>query len=125
MMALIVDDSAISRMVIASYLPSSVEIIEATDGDKAMQSLSVSRPDLLLLDLWMPRSDGWQVLGRLNGSMDRPFVVLITGDTQPAVRQRAAEEGVDRVVNKGELTEHLMAQFVAAASTRNGGSEHV
>jgi len=62
---LIVDDDADARnlmqRMVALY-DSDIEVMQASSGERALEVLSVERPDLMLLDILMDRMDGWQVL---------------------------------------------------------------
>ena len=60
---LLADDSDDLRAVIARCLRDrGHDVREATDGVEALESLKASHPDLLLLDIWMPRLNGYEVL---------------------------------------------------------------
>jgi len=66
--------------------------------------LPVILPDVLILDLYMPHMDGFTFLRELREEhvgANLP-VILLTGDSDPDVRWRAAKLGVDRVFLKGE-----------------------
>lgn len=66
---LIVDDDPEMRSLIARMLPpETFEIRQAADGDIALSELARSVPDLLILDLLMPRTDGFRVLEAVRGS---------------------------------------------------------
>ncbi len=77
---LIVDDSLLSRKVITSVFSGhSYELVEAKDGFEAMDQLSVEMPDLVLLDLILPRMDGYEVLDAMKQNAlykDIPVIML-------------------------------------------------
>ncbi len=79
---LVVDDDADIRLALTEELEANGFIVEcASDGEDALQQLLVSttRPDLIVLDLKMPRRSGYEVLAVLRGSVtlvDVPVVVL-------------------------------------------------
>jgi len=63
---LIADDNAVSRELLRHILKGACdEILEASEGREALQKAAEARPDLVLLDLEMPRLDGHVVLRRL------------------------------------------------------------
>ncbi|MBA3530403.1 MAG: response regulator [Ardenticatenales bacterium] len=82
---LVVDDDPDARMVIRSILEASEgwEVLEAVDGQHGLEMLKQHQPHLMILDLMMPRMDGFEVLQRLEALPDRekiPVVVLTAKD---------------------------------------------
>nr|MBA3533150.1 response regulator [Ardenticatenales bacterium] len=82
---LIVDDDPDARTVVRSILAASEgwEVIEAVDGQQGLLYLQEHRPDLMILDLMMPRMDGFEVLHRLEELPEEeriPVVVLTAKD---------------------------------------------
>jgi CheY-like chemotaxis protein len=66
----------------------------AGDGLKALEQVDDRRPDLILLDLDMPRLDGWGFLERLQGFPDPPPVVFMSGNLSFEAFARGARAGV-------------------------------
>jgi CheY-like chemotaxis protein len=63
---LIADDKATSRELLRTVLErQGYEVMEAADGEEALQKALAELPDLILLDLQMPRRTGYEVLGEL------------------------------------------------------------
>ena len=92
---LVVDDDPVTRQVLRSVLtrPGSPSTV-ANDGIEALEAMRNRRFDLLLLDVWMPRMNGLDLLERLRTRKTRPRVVVMTSDDAPetlleAVRQQA------------------------------------
>ena len=77
------------------------------DGQSALDAVQASRPALILLDLTLPRLDGWEVLERLRAAGDAPPVVLLTGHTR--VSGRAASAGAAATVLKPFDIDDLLA----------------
>lgn len=81
---LVVDDSAMSRKVITNvFADKSYQITEAKDGFDAMDKLSIQTPDLVLLDLILPKMDGYQVLQAMkkdNNYKNIPVIMLTSRD---------------------------------------------
>lgn len=79
---LIVDDDPDMRLAIASVLNSRCyQIIEACDGEEALMKLREEKPDIMLLDLLMPRMDGFAVIKEMRGNPakgypDVPILVI-------------------------------------------------
>jgi CheY-like chemotaxis protein len=77
---LIVDDEALVRQLVRTVVGNAgYTSDEAGDGVAAIERLEKRRPDLVLLDLVMPRLDGWGVLTYVAGMEDPPPVVLVSG----------------------------------------------
>jgi len=79
---LVVDDDAAIRAMLRRILePAGYQILEAADGLAALEQIEAERPDLILLDMIMPRLDGWGVLRALQQSPPLATipVVLVSG----------------------------------------------
>jgi len=92
---LVVDDDRTTRHVLSKVLTSAgFAVTVAKDGVEALAFLRSRRFDLLLLDVWMPRMTGLDLLERLRTRKVRPRVIVMTSDEAPetllaAVRQQA------------------------------------
>ena len=95
---LIVDDDAMNRAVLSDLLCDEYEIIEAKDGDEAIQTLEKMAKEitLVLLDMVMPGRDGLEVLEVMNekGWIKGTPVVMISAETSSAQVSRAFSLGV-------------------------------
>ena len=102
---LVIDDSALVRQVLSSLLARQGHAVDvAADPIIAMEKMKKARPDVILLDLEMPRMDGLTFLRRLMSTDPIPVVVCsaLTGPgTEAAVR--ALEEGAVEIVTKPRL----------------------
>src|SRR5687767_7168099 len=74
----------------------------AYDGPAALAAATDFGPDVCLLDLGLPRLDGFELARRLRAADPdpRPALVAVTGYSDPTVRQRATEAGFDHVLVK-------------------------
>ena len=92
---LVADDDRITRHVLGKVLTGAgFTVTVAKDGVDALKVLRHRRFDLLLLDVWMPRMNGLDLLERLRTRKSRPRVIVMTSDEAPetllaAVRQQA------------------------------------
>ncbi len=92
---LVVDDDRVTRHVLRKVLTAAgFSTSIAKDGVAALRALRNRRFDLLLLDVWMPRMSGLDLLARLRSRKTRPRVVIMTSDDTPetlltAVRDQA------------------------------------
>jgi DNA-binding NarL/FixJ family response regulator len=101
---LICDDNATLRFLVREMLslsPSVQVVAEAADGIEALEQLRLHRPDVVLLDLNMPRQDGMETLPLLRGEFPTTRVVVLSGLDDALVGAKAVELGADRYVQKG------------------------
>lgn len=104
---LVVDDEEDVREGVSELLRSRGFIIEgAANGREAMRALFRTRPDLVVLDIVMPVTDGWQTLEQIRAVSDVP-VIMLTGRATEVETIRALQIGADDFVTKpfrwGEL----------------------
>lgn len=76
---LIVDDDPAWRNLYRMALESQFDLFEATDGYQALSILGSVRPDVIVLDIRMPRMDGMDFIQRLSRRSPRPKVVICSG----------------------------------------------
>jgi CheY-like chemotaxis protein len=78
------------------------ETLTAHDGFEAMDQIERHHPDLMVLDVMMPRMDGWSVLEELEKLpvQDRPRVVMVTALASAVDRERAERLGASAFVPK-------------------------
>jgi CheY-like chemotaxis protein/anti-sigma regulatory factor (Ser/Thr protein kinase) len=106
---LVADDDAPARNLIRRLLEGAgFSVTEALDGVEALELLRKERFDLMLLDLWMPRRDGLELLSRLRSEPASPKVVVITGDDAPETLLEAVREQAYWYVTKPFDTEALV-----------------
>ncbi len=97
---LVVDDEPMVREVLAQYLThDGFEVVEAEDGDQAVAMLDERRPDLVLLDLMLPKRHGLEVLRHARATSDVP-VILLTALGDEKDRIAGLELGADDYVVK-------------------------
>ncbi|HEY7678582.1 MAG TPA: response regulator [Candidatus Methylomirabilis sp.] len=100
---LIVDDEIHIVKIIAYKLRGAgYDVASAADGVEALEAVRADRPDLILLDIMMPRMDGYQTLETLKGdpaTRDIP-VFLLTVKSREADRQRGWQLGCDDYITK-------------------------
>ncbi|QOJ13803.1 MAG: response regulator [Planctomycetia bacterium] len=124
---LIADDNPQILELIEAYLePLGVEITTAADGQAALSAIEAAPPDLVLLDIMMPRRSGYEVCRQLKEDdryRDIP-VIMVTALNEVGDLERARECGADdfltKPVNKMELLARVQA-LLAARRVRQGG----
>jgi CheY-like chemotaxis protein len=98
---LVVDDDRTSRHLTESILKrEGWQVTGAKDGVEALKLLKTRRFTLMLLDVWMPRMNGLELLEKLRNKKDRPRVVVMTSDDAPATLLQAVREQAFRYVHK-------------------------
>ena len=111
---LIVDDSSVIRKVARRILEGlEFQIVEAENGEEAVDSCRTQMPDAILLDWNMPKMDGYDFLRALrrlpNG--DRPKVVFCTTENDVAHIARALHAGANEYIMKPFDKEIVEAKF--------------
>jgi DNA-binding response OmpR family regulator len=115
---LIVDDDQVIQQLLKVNLELEGYGVEvASDGVEALKLFEGFRPDLVLLDIMMPKLDGWEVARRLAGRSGGPVpIVLLSARAQEADVQKGNDLGVAAYVTKPfdpiELL-HLVAGILA------------
>ena len=108
--ALLVDDDEVVRRSVRQALePIGWRVTEAENGRVAVESLTVALPDVIILDLMMPRMDGFELLDELRGRpdwQDIPVVVITAKDLTDEDRDRL-NGGVERIIQKSDRDEML------------------
>ena len=117
---LVVDDEPMVREVLAQYLSrDGFEVVEAADGDQAIVVLDDRRPDLVLLDLMLPKRHGLEVLRYARATTDVPIILLTAlGDEKDRIA--GLELGADDYVVK-PFSPREVAARVRSVLRRSGG----
>jgi two-component system response regulator YesN len=103
---LIVEDSDNLRSALMAFLggkPYITLVGEAQDGEEAIKRIEELDPDLLLLDLRMPKLDGWQVLQYLQERQARTKVIVLSGYASFDAAEAMPDYGVIAYIYKGNL----------------------
>lgn len=99
----------------------SFEVALATEGRQALDLSEQVRPDLVILDVLMPRLDGREVLRRLQQAGDWTPVILLTHVGTPAERAFSLQEGPDDYLNKPFEPLELITRVQAVLHRTRGG----
>lgn len=132
---LVVDDSAFMRKLIAELVESTGTfrvIATAGDGIEALQKIRALKPDIVTLDIEMPRLNGLQALEQIMAEMPRPVVMLSAAGSELGneMTLRALERGALEFVKKpsgpvsidlSTVREQLMSALEAARAMNMGG----
>ncbi len=120
-LVMVVDDSITMRKVTTRVLErADFEVMTAKDGLDALEKLQDCVPDLMLLDIEMPRMDGYELATymRNDSRLRKVPIIMITSRTGEKHRQRALEIGVERYLGKPYQEDELLrhAQEVVGRS---------
>ena len=103
---LIVDDEPHIRMLIGQTLEEledeGVNFFTAENGEEALEIIQTENPQLVFLDVMMPKMNGMEVCRRVKKElgMDKVFIVLLTAKGQELDRQKGLEVGADLYMTK-------------------------
>lgn len=113
MRVLIVDDSQVARVMFADMLVDCGHqvVAEADDLEKALEAYRTHKPDLVTLDISMPKADGLTVLKALRQLDGQARVVVVSGNSQQRIYDAMMAAGalgfITKPVFSGELKESL------------------
>ena len=109
---LVVDDDDVIRQLITVNLElEGFEVTSAFDGQDCLDKVKDVKPDVITLDIMMPRVDGWEAAGRLRADPETAGikVVLLSARAQEADLQRGSRIGVDAYLTKPFDPDELIA----------------
>jgi DNA-binding NarL/FixJ family response regulator len=109
---LVVDDAANLRELLTLLLETEddFEVVgTAADGEQALAAAIALEPDIVLLDLAMPRMDGLQALPGLRDRLPKARIVIFSGFDQGGLVEEALKLGADAYLEKGASVTSLVA----------------
>ena len=110
---LVVDDSPTDLRLMTAPLENGTEcrIITAADGEEALEKAVRERPDLIVLDVILPKKNGFQVCRQLKTSPDTQDIriLLLTSKSQDSDRFWGLKQGADEYMTKPFEDEELLA----------------
>jgi DNA-binding NarL/FixJ family response regulator len=124
----IADDHAVLRESLAALLATQkdFEVVgKAGTGTEALELVNQSHPDVLVLDLFMPNTDGFEVLRTLDKAGSRVASVVLTGSENQPDYVQVVRLGARGLVLKGEGPERLFAAIRAVANGELAFSEDI
>ena len=126
---LIVDDDSNICNLLRIYLEKEgFEILTAGDGEKALELFETTQPDLILLDIMLPKLDGWQVCREIRKNSQCP-IIMLTAKDDTFDKVLGLELGADDYIVKPFETKEVVARVRAVlrrtATTDNNGIKEV
>ena len=114
---LVVEDDRATRHLLGEVLEQAGHtVVTANDGAGALKAIAGSPFDLMLLDIWMPKMNGLEVLARLKALGARPRIVVMTSDDTPETLLQAVREQAFDYVKKPVAPADLVARVDEALS---------
>ena len=126
-LVLVVEDYQDAREMYAAYLQfSGFDVAEAGNGIEAIEKTLALLPDIVLMDLALPRMDGWEATRRLkNDERTRHIpIVALTGHALAGHAEGAREAGCDAFVTKPCLPDALVAEIKRLLDVHRPTAEH-
>jgi two-component system, cell cycle response regulator DivK len=126
LLVLIADDYQDTRVIVAEILvEAGYRVEEASDGMEALEKATRLLPDIVLMDLSLPKLDGWEVIKRLRQDerTRRLAIITLTAHALESHIQRARAAGSDAVVTKPCEPGHLLEQIELVARSRRHTKE--
>lgn len=122
---LIVDDNAQNLELLEAYLEElpGARVLTATSGQDALAKVASDKPDLLLLDIMMPKMSGFEVCKKIKAdpaTKDLP-IILVTALHEMGDQERGAEMGADDFLTKPVNRVDLIARIQAQLAKRFAG----
>ena len=107
---LVVDDEATIRRLIAGILGTDYTVLEAMDGEAAIDIAKRQKPDLILMDLMMPKMDGYTACSSIKADQATKVipVVMLTGVGNELNKKLAKEVGGDGYITKPFTPQELL-----------------
>lgn len=111
---LIADDVSLDQQIISDIVKKiGHQIILASDGDQTLEMVRSERPDLLLLDVVMPKKNGFQVCREIRNdpSISKTKIIMITSKNQDADKFYGLQQGADDYLSKPVNESSLVAMI--------------
>jgi len=111
---LIVEDVALNRDLLVQLLEEDYRLVLAGDGVAALEQAAQARPDLVLMDLSLPRMDGWEATRRLkaDAALAGIPVIVLSARAMRGDEERARASGCDDFLTK-PIDETLLYEKLA------------
>lgn len=111
---LIVEDVDLNRDLLIQLLEEDYELLTATDGEAGIELAEYGRPDLILMDLSLPKVDGWEATRRIkaNPALQHIPIIALTAHAMVGDEEKAQASGCDDYLSK-PLDEDLLFEALS------------
>ncbi len=111
---LVVDDESDVRDLLSKFLTRrGYKVLTAADGEAAIEAIRESRPDIVLLDIRLPKIDGLSVLQRLRDESDDVAIITMSGNADEDTARRSLELGAADFITKPFNLPYLETSLLA------------
>jgi CheY-like chemotaxis protein len=97
------DDPVALRLLVRIIKMAGYETATARNGQEALEKIRKLQPSLILIDIVMPKMDGFQVCEQIRNDLtltNQPYIIMLTARDQAADYRKAGEIGVNEFINK-------------------------
>ena len=110
---LLADDQAFSRLFVGKVLRQTIEctVVEAQDGEEAVALCRDGDPDMVILDISMPRMDGLQALAAIRALKPTTPVIMLTSTAEEKVVEECVRLGASYFIRKDVPAAELQAEL--------------
>jgi two-component system response regulator MtrA len=110
------DDDDVRELVVFRLTHAGFEVITAADGEEAVELALARRPDLCVIDVMMPKLDGFEVTQRVRAAPElaETKVLLLTASVHESAVERGLAVGADDYIAKPFSSEEFLARCAAA-----------
>lgn len=111
---LFADDSRATRKILSFVIErQGYQVITAEDGEEALEKIRSEQPDLVILDILMPKRDGFSVCQEMQSRAETMFipVIMLTCQDSPAEKEKGLALGADEYITKPFKIEELLARI--------------
>jgi twitching motility two-component system response regulator PilH len=108
---LVVEDSPTEKKIaVAACEQAGYRVITASDGEEALQMTVDNRPDLILLDVILPKKNGFQICRQIKSTPDiqQTKIIMVTSKSQDSDRFWGIKQGADDYLTKPYAEEELL-----------------
>ena len=121
---IIEDDPFLSEMYMAKFSQSDFQVEVATDGKKGLEKIKTSKPDLILLDIVLPKMDGFEILKKVkeDSQLKKIPVILLTNLGQKNEVEKGLALGADEYIIKAHFTPTAVVTKVKEILSKNDQS---
>jgi len=109
------DDPDVRRLVRIKLKKAGYDVVMASDGEEGVQKALEEKPDLVILDVMMPKMDGFTALDKIKSEMDpAPIVLMLTAEGEQDDLVQGLSEGADDYIVKPFAPRELVARVNVA-----------
>ena len=118
---LVVDDEHANRLLLTQIMETAGYSVDtAKDGFEGLEKLRKKQYDLMLLDIWMPRMNGLELLAQLRTELSQPKVIVMTADNTPETLLKAVREQAYQYMAKPFHQKELEEMVKSVLSAKRG-----